>query len=88
MSRSYKKNPYTKLKMLDGKNFAKRKVRQFYKDKDFLGNGAYDKRLYDQYDVVDWRSCAPSFEEFCTWYPEEENIKVLKREYKKTWINK
>lgn len=89
MSRSFKKNLYCNVTISDGKKFAKRKVRRWYKDKDFIdGDRAYDKKIYDSWDIIDYKSKAPSFEEFKSWYPEEENEKILRRKYHTIWKNK
>ena len=89
MSRSEKKNLYSNITLSDGKKFAKRKVRRWYKDKDFVdGDKAYDKKIYEQWDIVDYKSKGPTYDEFKQQYPEITNEKVLKRKYHSMWLNK
>ena len=92
MSRSVRKSNYQAETNGYGKEQAKRKVRRFYKDKDFVDTKGYDKKLYEQWNIKEYITNVPTYEEFKSdpfYNPSDiTNEKILKRKYHKMFINK
>jgi len=92
MSRSVKKSNYQTDISSYGKEQARRRVRRFYKDKDFVDTKGYDKKIYEQWAVKGYGGIVPTYEEFKndSFYNPNgiTNEKILKRKYHKMYINK
>ena len=91
MSDSYKKNLFVKETSEFGKKQANKKVRRFYKNKDFIDDRAYDKKLASPDEVIWERYEAPTYEEHKEWCRKNKpnmNEKEIKRKYYNLYLNK